>query len=336
MRAGAASRTRNTRPAPPRFVATVRTLWLSLVLLVAACRPALAEPTAPTSRPSGPDLTTLAARLAEPAAVAPAPAPTVAPEPPPTWAWAVSVLPELAAHSEVDPAVDALARFVGWFASGAKRVHVLLEGRCHAIAGEADADGFHGGWRTQVTVTGATREVATMDFDITRYGISESGPGGKIYERDERGRWREVGAFGTGSGAALVDHSMSAADERQVTFAGYWYRLEPVCREFAAIQQTCADGSPRVCRRCTGLALQRRAEHMAWSTPTVTIGRVDPVPADCSQPCPADEQTALLPRLAEVLKGRHFAGVLADGGPTVFRSAKDCDRERRRRARRPA
>lgn len=323
-------RIRNTRPAPPRIVMTVRTLWLPLVLLVAACRPAL-EPTAP-----GPVVT---ARVAEPVAatpiadpVAPAPAPTVVAEPPPTWAWAVSVLPELATHSEVDPGVDALARFVGWFAGGAKRVHVLLAGRCHALAGEADADGFHGGWHTRETITGDTREVTTMDFSITRYGISESGPGGKVYER-ERGGWRAVGAFATGSGASLVDNPMSAADDRQVTFAGYWYRLEPKCREFEAIQQTCGDGSARVCRRCTRLAVERRADRMAWSTPTVTIGRV-PVPADCSQPCPVDEQTALLPRLAEVLKGRNFAGTLADVGPSVFRSAKDCDRERRR-ARRP-
>lgn len=313
---------------------TVRALWLPLVLLVAACRPVL-EPTAPAP--------VVAARVAEPTTVAldpdpvaPAPAPTVASEPPPTWAWAVSVLPELATHSEVDPGVDALARFVGWFAGGARRVHVLLAGRCHAISGEADADGFHGGWHRRETITGNTREVTTMDFSITRYGISESGPGGKVYER-ERGGWREVGAFATGSGGALVDHPMSAADERQVTFAGYWYRLAPKCREFDAVQQTCSDGAARVCRRCTRLALEPRAERMAWSTPTVTVGRIDPAPADCSQPCPADEQTALLPRLAEVLKGRNFAGTLTGVGPTVFRGAKDCEREReRRRVRRPA
>lgn len=328
---------RNTRPAPSRIVTTVRTLWLPLVLLVTACRPALA--------PTTPD-PVVRARAAEPVAVAPAAdpvAPAADPVAPaaaivsaPTWAWAVSVLPELATHSEVDPGADALARFVGWFAGGARRVHVLLEGRCHAISGEADADGFHGGWHTRVTVTGDTREVATMDFSITRYGIGESGPGGKTYERDERGRWREVGAFATGSSAALVDHPMSAADDRQVTFAGYWYRLAAKCREYDAVQQTCSDGTPRVCRRCTALVLERRADHMAWSTPTVTIGRVDPAPADCSQPCPADEQSALLPRLAEVLKGRDFVGTLPDVGPTVFRSAKGCDRERRRRPRRPA
>lgn len=314
-----------------------RSASVLLLLGAAACRPAPIEPSAPVAviadrpgepRPAAPAVASSGSEVA-----APAPATTPASDPPPTWDWAVSVLPELATHSEVDPAPGALARFLAWFPGGAGRVHVLLEGRCHAISGEFDADGFHGGWQRRVTVTGDAREVTVMDFSVTRHGVSESGPGGKVYDRDERGRWREAGAFATGRFRTLVDRPMSAADERQVTFAGYWYRLEPVCRAYEAIEQTCADGSARRCRRCTALAVEPRADNHSWRTPTVTVGRVGRVAADCSRPCPVDERAALLPRLAEVLKDRSFAGTDADAGPAVFRTAKGCDRERRRGAR---
>jgi len=124
---------------------------------------------------------------------------------------------------------------------------------------------------------------------------------------------------------------MSAVDERQVTFAGYSYRLEPLCASHERIEQTCIGGAQRRCERCTRVWLKPRAEHMGWGSTTVTVGRADPGPVDCTQACPADEWGPLLPRLAAVLKGRELSGVLAGTRPVVFRSAKGCARELQRR-----
>lgn len=279
--------------------------------------PATAPATGPSAAPT-------------PATTAPEPVP--APEPPPTWEWALSVLPELAEHSEVDPSEAALARFVGWFDDGgAARVHVLVEGKCHAIDGTMSRDGFHGGWRKEITLEGDERRVSGMSFDIVRGGITESGPGGVIERRDEHGRWQEVGGFGTGYFSTLVDRPMSAADERSVTFGGYAYRLEPVCERTETVTQSCQDGSERRCERCAGVWLQPKAERMAWGKGRIGVGRVEPTPVDCTQPCPADEWTPRLPRLAAALAGRTFHGVLDGEPPVVFRSAKGCARELRRR-----
>ena len=170
-----------------------------------------------------------------------------------------------------------------------------------------------------------------MSLEVTRGGISESGPGGIIYQRDTRGRWQEVGGFGTGCFNTLVERSMSAADDQQVTFAGHAYTLEPRCQGTETVTQTCLTGGQRRCERCAGISLHPHADHMGWSTGTIRIGRVEPAPVDCTQACPADEWTPLLPRLATVLAGRRFSGVLAEEGPVVFRSARGCAREQRRR-----
>jgi len=308
----------------------MRTRLLSLALLAAAaCRPAVAVAPviAPVARERAPE-----PLPAPESAPAPEPAPLPAPEPAPTWAWAVSVLPELAGHSEVEPGEAALARFVKWFPDGAAaRVHVLFAEACHVIAGSMSADGFHGSWHRQVRQEGDERRVSAMSFDITLGGISESGPGGVIYRRDRKGRWQESGAYGTGYFDTLVDRPMTAADDQRVSFAGYSYRLEPVCRSREAITHTCIGGGTRSCERCTEVWLKPRAERMGWGDLRVKVGRVESVPVDCTQACPVDEWTPLLPRLATVLAGREFAGVLEGEGPVVFRSARGCIRELRRR-----
>lgn len=303
----------------------MRTLHLAL-LAAAACRPSAAvEPTRPEIRE--PVVSVVAAPVA-----APTPTPAPQPEPPPTWEWALSVLPELAEHHEADPGAVAHARFIRWFDGDAQtRVYVLLEQTCHAISGSASDDGFHGRWRRQVTTEGDQRTDSAMAFDITEGGISESGPGGLIYQRDGRGRWQEAGGFGTGHFHTLVEHAMSAADDHTVTFAGYTYTLEPACGSTETITQTCSTGGQRVCRRCTRVSLRQHTEHMLSGSGSVGIGRIEPAPADCAQACPADEWTDLLPRLATVLQGRRFTGVLADEGPTVFRDRQRCARESRRR-----
>lgn len=294
--------------------------------LLLACRPArIVEP--------GPAVAPVAVPAAAPAP-APAPAEPVArPEPVPTWEWAVSVVPELARHSEVDPAEAALARFVGWFGAGRSgRVYVLDGGACHGIAGTMGDDGFHGRWQTKVSVRGGEKQVSGMNLEITRGGISESGPGGTIYRRDARGRWIEAGGFGTGHFHTLVDDPMSAADEHSLTFGGYWYGLAPVCQETESITRTCIGAGPPRCDRCTRVWLKPQARHMGASG-TLRVGRVDPTPVDCTQPCPVDEWTPLLPRLAAALAGRQFAGVMGGERPVVFRSAGGCARERRLRIR---
>lgn len=301
-------------------------------LLMVACRPPVVTPPSPVPAPA-PEVV-VPAVVPVPVVVAPAPEPEPGPqlEPAPSWAWAVSVLPELAGHSEVDPSVAALARFVGWFGEGKPaRIYLLDDGVCRGITGTMSDDGFHGGWRTRVAIRGGEKQVSGMSLDITRGGISESGPGGVIYRRDGKGRWMEVGGFGIGDFATIVDQPMTAADERSLTFAGQGYRLEPVCGASERVTRTCiGEGAPH-CDRCTRITLDRRSEHTGGST-RIRIGRVDPTPVDCTQACPADEWTPLLPRLAAALAGRQFFGVLPAAGPVVFRSAGACARERRRRA----
>ena len=308
-------------------------LLLPVLLSALAChRPVAVDPGPPVVVPDyeGPVVGALE-RAPEPAPE-PTPEPSPTPEPPPTWEWALSVLPELAEHSEVDPSEAALARFVGWFdQGGAPRVHVLLAGACQAVDGSMGGDGFHGDWRKTVTIEGDERRVFAYDLAITRGGITESGPGGTIYQRDEKGRWQEVGGFGTGCFDTLVEHPMSAADDRSVTFAGYVYRLEPSCGGTEVVTQTCTGGGERRCERCTGVGLRPVADRRSSSLETTRSGRVDPAPVDCTQPCPADEWTPRLPRLAAALQGHRFHGTLEGEGPVVFRSAKDCLRELRRR-----
>lgn len=302
----------------------MRTRLLALTsLIAAACRP----PTA-----VAPDSPLVASDPAPPVVTLERP-PTPEPEPPPTWAWAVSVLPALAGHSELDPGEAALASFLRWFAAGEPaRIYLLSENTCHASDGAMDGEGYHGSWQQQVSVVGGERRVTGMNLDITVTGITQSGPGGVIYTRDRKGRWQEAGGFGTGWFGDVVDRPMTAADDRQVIFGGYVYRLEVVCEGTETVTQTCMDGGQRRCARCMGVALRPRAEHMHSAMGTFGVGRTDPTPEDCSRPCPADEWSPLLPRLAATLAGRQFFAALAGEGPVVFRSAGDCARERRRRA----
>ena len=91
-------------------------------------------------------------------------------------------------------------------------------------------------------------------------------------------------------------------------------------------RQVCTTGGWRDCQRCTQIQLQPQADTVGWGLVTVRSKRVEAAPVDCTQACPADEWTPLLPWLTTVLAGRTFAGVLKGEGPTVFRSARGCAR----------
>jgi hypothetical protein len=308
-----------------------RSLLPSLLLASACHPPAVMAPGGPVM---GPGYTGPLVGALEPSVTAPAPAPAAEPEPepPPTWEWALSVAPQLAEHSAVDPGQDALARFVGWFDDGTPpRVHLLHGDACHAITGSMSGDGFHGTWREEVTTTGNERTRSYLSLEIARHGITETGPHGVTYARDERGKWQESGGFGTGCFETLVEHSMTTADAASVTFAGYRYELTAHCEHYAEVEQTCEGGGTRACERCSGVRLQPHAERRGFGHVTVKSGMADRTPVDCTQPCPADEWTPRLPRLDAVLKGRSFVGVVEGAGPVVFRSAKGCARELRRR-----
>lgn len=304
----------------------VRLLPHAMLAMLSCPRPAAVDPGGPVVAPgyTGPVVGALER--------SPAPEPAPTPDPPPTWAWARSVLPELAEHSEVDPRDAVLARFGSWSGPGGSlRVHVLLDGACHAVEGSMARDGFHGRFREEVTVKAGERTVSAMDLAIGRDGITMSGPSGTIHVRDARGRWQEAGGFGGGRVETLVERSMSAADEQSVTLAGYRYWLEPVCDARTVVTQACIDGGERRCERCTGVGLRRGAPRMTWARkPVVTTAVREPGPVDCARPCPADEWTPRLPRLAEVLAGRRFHGVVEGEGPVVFRSAAGCARARQR------
>jgi hypothetical protein len=303
------------------------------LLLLSACRPAtVVEPSGPVAVEgyTGPLVDALEPTRGS--APAPAPTPTPAPEPPPTWEWALALVPTLAEHTPVDPGPAALARFVGWFDDGTTpRVYLLHEDRCHAVEGSMSGEGFHGRWRVQETIEGDERQVSGMSLEISLHGITESGPGGVIYTRDEHGKWQETGGFGTGCFDVLVDRSMSAADDRSVTFAGYHYGLVARCSHFEGVQETCEGGGTRTCERCGGVSLEPKAPGMGWGRGSASGMRVGTTPVDCTEPCPPDEWTPRLPRISAALTGRTFVGVLGGQGPSVFRSAKGCARELRRR-----
>ena len=120
---------------------------------------------------------------------------------------------------------------------------------------------------------------------------------------------------------------------RRAANAAFGGSTTPGSQGTETVTQTCLTGGPRRCEQCTGISLHPHTDRMGCGTGTITIGRVEPAPVDCTQACPADEWTPLLPRLATVLAGRRFSGVLAGKGPVVFRSASGCARELRRPAR---
>ena len=57
---------------------------------------------------------------------------------------------------------------------------------------------------TWPSVEGDERRVSRTSLDITRSGITESGPGGIIYRRNAKGRWEEAGGFGIGALQAMA------------------------------------------------------------------------------------------------------------------------------------
>lgn len=290
--------------------------------------PPVTEP-ALVSEDAGADPSEAELDSVEPVPIEPAPTeaePEPEPEPAfePTWEWALTVAPELAEHSDRSPSPAAYERFTRWFAKGRRTIHLRLGDQCFEVKGSVD-QGFS--YRETVTTNGNTRTRTGYNLQITEGGITESGPGGTTYERDEKGRWQEVGGFGTGCFDVLVHDSLSKVERGVAYFDAYGYTLTAECRGTMAEAQRCEDGSTRTCERCSGIVLRRHAPNRGWgSAGQISVGAIDSPPVDCTQPCPADEHTPKLEPLGQVLKGRRFFGRGSDDEGVLFLRGKDCRR----------
>ncbi len=248
----------------------------------------------------------------------------------PTWDWAVSVLPALANHSEDAPSAQAMKRFARWFSgSRARTIYLRQHDQCSAVRGSVD-----GGFRHRETVEtdGDSRTETGYSLAIDEHGITESGPGGTTSRRDARGKWIEVGGFGTGCSATLVHNSMSRVDDGVAYFNTYAYRLTAECEHMLTQTQHCEGGGTRTCTRCAGIWLHPHAPQRGWARGhSGVVGQRHPPPLhDCSQPCPADEWSDRVEPLNQVLAGRRFFSDDSGDPGVLFRSAKACRRAARR------
>ncbi|MCA9650133.1 MAG: hypothetical protein KC501_09505 [Myxococcales bacterium] len=322
----------------------------ALLLLAVACQPAApsippgsGETTTPSpSEPSAAsEVTTTATETAAPSTAtttatetaAPSTATTTATEtttdrdatasgPSPTWEWAVSVVPALGEHSQLSPSPEAYARFSRWFAQGPRTFYIRVHDRCHRVRGSVD-EGFS--FRETVTTAGNTRTRTAYGLMIAPSGITETGPGGTTYQRDEQGRWQEVGGFGMGCAQTIVHESISREEDGVAYFDAYHYTLTAECSHRIHEEQRCQDGSTRTCTRCAGVHLQPHASNRGWGRAAYGVGQPVPPPLhDCTQPCPVDEWTPRLEPLAQVLEGRVFHGEGTTGEGVLFRRSKDC------------
>lgn len=246
------------------------------------------------------------------------------------WAWAVAAMPELAEHREVGSPGERLAE-LRRLAGGRTALWVRIRGeRCFAVRGSWEDDGFVGRAREVATIAGETRTVRFESVTITEHGISASGPHGDEFVRDARGRWQPAGGFGLGSGATLVDRSISEVVGGVAYYGGYDYTLTIECLSRHTQEERCTDGSLRRCERCTGLWARPHAAGMVWGGFGTSQASAGAGPVDCSAPCPADPHTPRIAALDLAMQGRRF---LADEAPVaaLYLDARTCRGDRRMR-----
>jgi hypothetical protein len=240
------------------------------------------------------------------------------------WAWAVSAMPDLAGHSEIDPAPEHWAEFRRR-ASGRPLLWVRSRGtRCFVARGVWEDEEFHGRAHVATTITGDTKLVRYESIRIDAYGITLTGPHGEDFTRDRRGRWQETGGYGVGSMRTVAERSISAVRSGAAYYGGYVYTLTIECRGRISYEERCTDGTTRRCERCGGLWAHPHADGMGWGTGGVSGWGTGARLRDCSEPCPPDPDTPRIPALNLAVKGRRFFDA-SDPVASVYTSRKACE-----------
>ncbi len=192
------------------------------------------------------------------------------------------------------------------------------------LAGDVDIkESFHEGIKRV--------EARTAHF---RYSISYTGPGWTDYEKNEKGKWEEVG----GGGAGCFEPRSGLLS--RVTKEAAWYdgaevSLKVSCRWVTEETSPCIGGGKRICRHCRSLRVEvLQARHLRQYPGEATIRQSGSKPLDCSAPCPKNTLIETRDRLNRYLEGKAFFGSDVSGeGAVLFRSLKAC---RRHRSNRPA
>lgn len=221
------------------------------------------------------------------------------------WAWALAVMPELAEHTDVAPALAGWAEFRRRTAGRTVLWVRERDGRCFAVKGAWDDEGFHGRAREVTRIKGDVKAVRFETITVSERGITASGPHGEEFTRDARGRWQAAGGFGLGSFETIADGPVSAVERGAVYFSGHDYTLTIACSGTQSRTERCADGSTRRCERCSSLWARPQGRDRGWAAGgSVSIGEAGP--GDCSVPCPPDELTPRIAALDVAVAGRRF------------------------------
>lgn len=251
------------------------------------------------------------------------PTPTVAPLPPndasarlvaevgavdpaARWAWALAIMPELGEHADIEATLE---RWAELRRRTARRTVLWVrprEGRCFAVKGAWDDEGFHGRAHEVASVEGGIKVVRFETIVVTERGITASGPHGDQFTRDSRGRWQPFGSFGLGSFETIADGPVGAVERHAAYFGGHDYTLTFACSETLSRTERCADGSTRRCERCERLSARPQRQGEGWAAAASIGATSDAGPGDCGAPCPPDELTSRIAALDLAVAERRF------------------------------
>ena len=161
------------------------------------------------------------------------------------------------------------------------------------------------------------------------YSISYTGPGWTDYEKNEKGKWEEVG----GGGMGCFDPRpwlLSRVTKDAAWYGGAKVSLKIHCRWVTEETSPCIGGGKRICRHCRSLRIDvLQANHIRKFSGEVMMRQSGSKPLDCSAPCPKNSLIETRDRLNRYLEGKKFFSPEAtDEEAVLFRSLKACRRHR--------
>jgi hypothetical protein len=242
------------------------------------------------------------------------------------WAWAVSKMPALATHGEVDKSDELWAEFRRHAAKHSTLWVRLPDRGCNLVRGTWDDEYFSGRAHVVAKISGNTKTVRFESVTIDRDGIVFSGPHGEELTRDLRTGWRVTGGYGVGSARSHVLDGISEVRGKTAYYGAYAYSLTIECVQQIVYDELCIDGTKRHCERCGSLWARPHASNRSWGRGSPGAWGSSARPHDCSEPCPPDTNTANLPALEHVMRGRRF---FASDGPVaaVHTSKRACEND---------
>lgn len=245
------------------------------------------------------------------------------------WRAACAELPELGSYRPLFLEPRPFDELMAWVPEG-KTIRVYDE-NCKPIDLVRHEGHLAGDMEEKTTFHKGLKRISarTAHFGLD---VSYTGPGWTDYERDEEGRWQEVGGGGMGC-FEIRAGTLGRVTREAAFYNGTLVTFEVVCWSQLEELGKCADGSPRKCQRCEGIRLDAKSNSpgrmIRYRGPMVRQSSSKPV--DCSRPCPADELGARVERLNRYLDGKRFISTDEfDSGAALFRSRKACRRHRAR------